>query len=346
MDQQRRLTLSRPSRLALIVAFLATAGVLAALFDQHADRAVDHMPPTRTSDHLLLPPVPVLRALGLGQDTLVATGLWLKALAYFGEHFTRDRKYRWLLTYIETIKALDPRFRRVFEWGGVVVMYGGRIDNNAVRTSNRILEEGVELFPDDWQLAFMLGCNYVFELRSEDKETKRRYIETGIEYVRRAASNPKAPPHLTTFVSGIYRKMGWLDAAASYLEEAYLHTENAKLREELGLLLEQYRDQSEIARLQEEVEQLERERQESFPYLPPGLFRLVGARSSGRIVAWTDLLQKEASREQDELLVESLLQQRFVTGGLMNAAAEPSSPPAAQAGGESQGETAAVEGAP
>ncbi|MBM4321806.1 MAG: hypothetical protein FJ125_18185 [Deltaproteobacteria bacterium] len=304
--------------LVLAAAALACLALLNARLDQEVERDLDFMPSPRISDHLLLPPVSVLKAVGLGQDSLVATVLWLKALAYFGDHFERDRKYRWLLTYIDTIKEVDDRFRKVFEWGGVVVMYGGRITNEAVRTSNRILEEGLERFPDDWQMSFMLGCNYSFELHSADPEIKKQHIETGLEYLRRASYNPQAPPYLVGLVSSLYRKVGWLEAAASYLEEAYLHADSPKLRAELEGLLKRYRKEAQVERLREEVEQFDRAQQESFPYLPPGLFRLVGPLADGRIPAWTGMLEKAISREEDEQLVESMLQERFVVEGLQS----------------------------
>ena len=54
-------------------------------------------------------------------------------------------------------------------------MYNGRpITNGAVMMSNHFLERGVRQFPDDWELPFMLGCNYLFELKTEDPKAARR----------------------------------------------------------------------------------------------------------------------------------------------------------------------------
>jgi hypothetical protein len=289
-------------------------------FDFVADRALDETPRRPPADNQLLPPAVVVRTLALGQETLAASLLWVKALAYFGEHFTRDRQYRWLTAYIDIIVELDPRFRRVFEWAGVAVMYGGRIDNQAVRASNAILERGLEHFPDDWQLAFMLGFNYVFELNTPDPEQKRRNIEIGLEYLRRASNQKGAPPHILGLVASLYKRVGWLEIAASYLEEAYLHATDPRLRDELGERLRQYRSEAQLLRLREEVAQHDEAWRESFPYLPVGLFRLVGPRVDLRVGPWTELLPPTVEAPPDPAgLDEAVLQ------GLAVRAAQPAS---------------------
>ncbi len=310
----QNMSLSRGSRVAVLVAWLATLGSLGAYFDAMAERTRHDGPIPHVSDNQLLPPVPVLRVMGLGQDTLMATVLWIKALAYFGEHFSRDRRYKWLETYIDTIAELDPKFKKLFEWAGVVVMYGGQIDNTSVRASNRILEKGLELFPDDWQIAFMLGCNYAFELKTSDPEQKKRNIETAITYLRRASYAPGAPSHIILFVSSLYKRVGWMEAAAAYLEEAYLHANDPKLKEKLARHLMLYRQKTQVERLEEAREQMEREWKESFPYMPEGLFRIVGRRIDGRVPDWHAFLGSEGASEQD--LSERVLQGSFIDEGL------------------------------
>lgn len=302
----RRWALSAPARAVVATALLLCGLVLIGDMDSRADRSLHEAPIPQRVDHLLLPPVPLLRAMGLGQDTLVASLLWVKALAYFGEHFTRDRRYRWLETYVDTIADIDPRFRKLYEWAGVVVMYGGRIDNRAVRASIHILERGVEAFPDDWQLSFMVGCNYAFELRAANKEQKQENIKTALTYLRRASYAPGAPAYMAGFVSSLYERVGWLEAAAAYLQDAYLQTEDEGLREQVGLRLSKYRGDAEVERLRQATEAFDAQWKADFPYLPKELFRHVGSRSSGRVGDWHSLLEASGSLEDDERLVEQL----------------------------------------
>jgi len=251
----------------------------------------------------------MLRAMGLGQDTLVGSLLWVKALAYFGERFSKDRRYRWLETYVDTIADVDPQFRKLYEWAGVVVMYGGRIDNRAVRSSIRILERGVEAFPDDWQLAFMLGCNYAFELKASNQEQKQQNLKSALLYLRRASYAEGAPPYVVGFVGSLYQRVGWLEVAAAYLQDAYLQTEDPELRERLEGMLTRYRGDAEIERLRQEAESFESDWKADYAYVPKELYRLVGRRSSARVPDWRESLGGAAGGgAADDGLIEQLME--------------------------------------
>ncbi len=296
------------SRWAVGIAALLCCAALTANVDSLADLALQDGPVPVAQDHLLLPPVPVLRAMALGDDTLVASLLWIRALAYFGEHLSTDRRYRWLDTYIDAISALDPRFRKLFQWAGVVVMYGRRIDNDAVRASIRVLEKGVELFPDDWELAFMLGCNYAFELRETDPERKRENIEVALTYLRRASYGKGAPAHVVGLVSSLYGRVGWLEAAAVYLEEAYLHADRAAIRDEIAERLKKYRSDAQIARLGSETGRFEAEWKASYPYAPQGLVRLLGPRPDGRVFDWEAFGRDPSAELDDDAALDQMMQ--------------------------------------
>ena len=150
-----------------------------------------------TPEFCRIPEPSALRVMGLGHTQMMADLIWIQALSYFGSHFVADREYRWLERYVETVIELDPDFRKIYHWAGIVVMYGGQvIDNEAVRTSIRFLELGVERFPDDWDLNFMLGVNYCWELAPESEQEARELRLIGARYLRQAAALPGAPSWL------------------------------------------------------------------------------------------------------------------------------------------------------
>ena len=72
------------------------------------------------ADAVYIAPVPALRAVSLGRPMFMADVLWLRAISYFAVHFLGDKEYRWLDPLIDTITQLDPKFRKVYHWAGVV----------------------------------------------------------------------------------------------------------------------------------------------------------------------------------------------------------------------------------
>jgi hypothetical protein len=169
----------------LVLALLGL-GFVAAYHRQAVVLEVESMPRRAYREGYMLPDAQALRLIALGHSEVAADLVWIRALSYFAVHFGLDRDYRWLESYIETIIALDPNFRMIYQWAGVVTMYGGqRIDNAAVEASNRFLLAGHERYPDEWIYPFMLGCNYRFELRPETEEQAAEWRIQGAQYLRR-----------------------------------------------------------------------------------------------------------------------------------------------------------------
>ena len=188
---------SRVVRAAAIAVAVLTLAALAAESRLSAQLIMASQPRRAYQEAYLLPEPEAMRALGLGNDELMADLVWLRALSYFAVHFHFDQDYRWLDRYIDTIIALDPKFRMIYHWAGVVAMYGGQvIDNRAVMTSIRFLEMGRERYPDDWLLNFMLGINYGHELVPENEAQRRAWSLLSATYLAHAAAQPEAPSWL------------------------------------------------------------------------------------------------------------------------------------------------------
>lgn len=192
--------LPAPSKPFLIIVLAVGIACLAALSMHHqleGDLALLAQPISDNPELFRMPEPSALRVMGLGHTQMMADLIWIQALSYFAVHHTSDREYQWLERHIETVVALDPDFRKIYHWAGIVVMYGGQeINNEAVRASIRFLELGVELFPDDWELNFMLGVNYRWELVPESEQEARQLRLLGARYLRAAATLPGAPSWL------------------------------------------------------------------------------------------------------------------------------------------------------
>ena len=215
--------LSPGSKACLVLAFLVFFSVFAGHHRQASIISIESMPRRAYREAYLLPEPGTLRALSLGHHEMMADLIWVRALSYFAVHFSLDRDYRWLDRYIETVIELDSDFRLIYEWAGVATIYGGqRIDNEAVSASSRFLQMGLDRYPDDWRLNFMLGCNYRYELRPSSAEEREEWRRIGAFHLARAGQSPDAPAWLALTAGGIYERLGDRQASIALDRHAFL----------------------------------------------------------------------------------------------------------------------------
>jgi len=233
------------------------------------------MPPDQ--DVLLLPRAEVMRAVALGHTELAADLVWVRAVVYVGGEIAHHGDLGWLGRYLETVIALDPTFRRPYKWAGVVTMYNGHvITNDMVRQSTHFLELGARAFPRDWEFPFMLGCNYLNELKTTDPEQRAAWRRIAGEYIRRAAIIGGGPTWLPVLAASIYTREGETDLAIRHLEEVYASSEDPRVREEVRRKLTQLRAATAADRIERARESLERGWRAWAPYAPLDLYVLVG----------------------------------------------------------------------
>lgn len=228
-------------------------------------------------DTLYLPRPSALRALSLGHTELMADLVFIRALIYFGSQMEQKGEYRWLDNYLDTITELDPKWKTPYRWAGVATMYNGRtITNDMVMASNHFLELGVRQFPEDWELPFMLGCNYLFELHTSDPRQKDEWRGTGGEWVRHAAIVGGAPAWVPLLAATIMRQEGQEEAAVRHLEEVYVSTQDEKTRQEVRNRLIGLHAKIDFARETRERQAFERAWKATLPYAPADFFVAVG----------------------------------------------------------------------
>jgi len=239
---------------------------------------------TAESDLLYLPRASALKAMALGHHEMVADLVFVRAIIYFGSELTGKREYRWLDNYLETIVKLDPTFRTPYKWAGVATMYHGRtITPEDVRMSNHFLEMGVAQFPNDWELAFMAGCNYLFELKTSDPEEEKRNRRRGGELIRHAALAGGAPSWVPLLAATIMHQEGRDEAALRHLEEVFVTTRDDKTRQEVKNRLVSLHAQIDFKKAERDHKAFERAWRLTIPYAPPDFFVALGARSSPRM---------------------------------------------------------------
>lgn len=221
---------------------------------------------------LYIPPVFVLRIISLGYQTALHDLLFVRAHAYFLSHFFSDRLYRWLDEYYNAIVALDPDNPKVYLWSAQVMKYGQIIDDEVVKKSNKFLMQGLERFPDAWPLHLELGFNLYFELRGESEQERAINKMIGREHFAKAASYPESGID-PNFVMELFERTREDRLALSHALERYYDATDEQRREivkRIGFISKE---------LAEQVKEEESRWKEEFPFIPIGVYSLLGRKA-------------------------------------------------------------------
>ncbi len=254
-------------------------------------------------DVVYLPRTDALRVGAVGHRELVADLLFLRAILYFSTQLTGARNYEWLDRHLDVITELDPHFHAPYIFGTRATVYNGlTITNEMVMSSTHFAEQGLKAFPNDWELAFTEGCNWLFEMKTNDPKEKEAWRRKGGALIRRASLVGGGPVWLSSLAARIMTEEGEADGAIRYLEEQYLAAQDDKTRQELHNLL--------LAKRAANVDRLTRARDEfnaawqrTLPYATADLFVLTGEAPSPRLdlpFLTTDEVLAASEREDRE----------------------------------------------
>lgn len=272
-----------PAPLRALTVAMASAATLGLYLNALVGAREEHANETlvETAETLYVADNRTMELLFLGHRGAAADVVWLRALDYFARHFTGDRRYPWLVHFVDQIIELDQRFRRVYHWAGASVLYGQRFTNENIRLSSRFYEAALKQFPEDYEAAFRLGMNYYVEMHADSPEEARRYKELGAQYLEQAANLPGATENIRNLVASVYSKLGRTELAVQSLLFMLENTEDPKQRDDIQLRLERVRGTSDAASLAEAAAAAEKRRKDTFDYLPPALFLVVDGGGRG-----------------------------------------------------------------
>lgn len=272
-----------PESLARCLTWLAAALAFVAVshFDDHLIETRKNFP--ESQELFFLPRPAVIKVLSLGHAELVADLVFVESLLYFGDHLGGNRRPVWTENYLNTIISLDPSWRQPYVWAATALLYDGQpITNARVELSNYFLDMGVHQFPGDWELAFMIGCNYLYEFKTNDKEQRAKWRKIGAAYFQHAALTGSGPPWLATLAASLLRQSDQ-EAALHHLEMVYASTSDEKVRENLRQRLIDLHAKVDFERADRERREFDTAWKATLPYAPPALFALVGSNAAPRL---------------------------------------------------------------
>jgi hypothetical protein len=190
---------------------------------------------------MYLPQGEYLRIAVLGYEQVAADLLWIQAIQAMGERTKMSAEMGiWLARLLDLITTLDPRFLRVYEAGGIALTTFVHLPEE----SNKLLQKGMGHNPDVWQLPFLLGFNYYFDLYDDQKAA---------EYIAKASRLPGAPEYLAGFAARLYVSARSPQVAIDFLTQVYTQTRDETVKRILEQRLKEVVVERDLLRLEEAI---------------------------------------------------------------------------------------------
>lgn len=174
-------------------------------------------PHVRAEELGYLPKGQYLRLASLGYRQIVADIIWLQAVQHLGARTDTKQGYRWTYHAVDVLTDLDPTFVPAYQAAGTILgVWAGR-----TQESIAILKKGMQHNPEVWQLPFLIGYDYFYELC--DPSSAARYLQI-------AAMLPGAPEYLPRLAARMAVEAGDPEAALEFLEGLVRQTNDERLR--------------------------------------------------------------------------------------------------------------------
>lgn len=171
------------------------------------------------TEYLSVPPAGTARAVGAGFDNVMADGLYLQFIYYFGRHMKRDTGFFNLNPVLGLITDLDPKFEDAYIMGAMALS-----DNGQVKEAEALLAKGVRANPDDWRFAYDAGMNlFLFGDKPE------QYLKAA-EYFKKAASFKEAPDEARFMEARMYTVTGRRELMIAVWKDTYLNSPSKEAR--------------------------------------------------------------------------------------------------------------------
>lgn len=163
-----------------------------------------------------------LRVASMGYDVHVADIMWVRSVLTFGKYWTETgdpRWQEWLGGMIDTVTELDPEWRTVYTYGGLMLKVLG-----AYEASNRVFAKGAEAFPEDHFLPFSIGMTHLLHLND---------LEEAYRWVSDASERESAPEWYRGAAIAIYAKESSRSVGIRFLVDQLRETSDPNLRDSI-----------------------------------------------------------------------------------------------------------------
>lgn len=151
----------------------------------------------------------VVDFLCLDHRGLAADILFIKVLQHSGSLMWKPASFdfdsRWCFRMMDTVTDLDPKYYPAYLFSGMGLIH--YFDD--VKLARPILEKGMKIFPESWEIPFWIGYDYYIYL--EDYETAGKFLW-------QAAQKPDAPSRFFSLLLSALKKGGAYEKGIIILE--------------------------------------------------------------------------------------------------------------------------------
>jgi tetratricopeptide (TPR) repeat protein len=175
-------------------------------------------PPVVDVNMLFVPPKAVTLGSATGFENMIADGLWLGLLQYYGDRLAVDQAKKTvnLPAMFDLITDLDPRFYFAY-WLGTWALG----DSGDTAAAVALLQKGARLNPQAYDYPFLEGFVQFLV---------RRDFQAAAASFERAASFPEAPRFARTMAARMYQKQGKDELALSTWRRLYANATDASTK--------------------------------------------------------------------------------------------------------------------
>ncbi|MCM0083473.1 hypothetical protein L4X63_17955 [Geomonas sp. Red32] len=170
-----------------------------------------------------LPRVEVLRAIAADQKQVVAEGLILDVLMYFGGLLGKEKgkvvvppDFQAMSRLLHGAVQLDPYNMDAYYFAQAILVW----DVDQVKLANNLLDYGMKYRSWDWYLPFFAGFNYGYFLKDYPQAAKyymkagelsgnELFINLAGRYLNESGQNDLAIAYLKTMAKGAKNKVMW-----------------------------------------------------------------------------------------------------------------------------------------
>jgi len=186
-------------------------------------------PQWKTESFSYLPGNERIKDFMLGYETTLSHYLWIRTVIYFGDHYTTDKTYYWIVNMLDIITKLNPYFYPAYEFAGVILP--DITGNPAV--SRIFLERGLtNLKTRQWNIAFYMGMLYY--KKYNDTRTAAHYFEV-------ASKIPSPYSYKYAGLAAVfYRKAGLEQYGLEFLKMMYETSDNPEVKRHIRAKIDNF----------------------------------------------------------------------------------------------------------
>ena len=186
--------------------------------------------------YALAPPEQVVVG-SLGYRSALADLIFAHVVVSAGVHLQEKRLFEYAAQYLETINALDPKFRDGYRFAdAIITLQTAKVPVEMYWQARTILERGTRELPYDQELWLAAGqfIAYLAPAALTSDQERAAWKQEGARYLARACeligSNENIPFHCYT-AAALFSKAGNVAASRSFLERMRLMVDDPELVE-------------------------------------------------------------------------------------------------------------------